>query len=470
MNFYLRQDENVNPVMPRTKCKISTSKWLPFWSLLLTFRYIVETHTKTSISPRSFTSLFYLCPKALWGVFTINFCYWQRNYSSEKLIWSKSHSLLGATESRRSWGSSNQWRKQGWRSGVSRHGHLCNLGTVNVCEWGWCLLHGGEMCTALSPGLGTNLTKVSFSASSTSLSTRAHGCWQTQPQVTSYLHRFPKPPRSICQPVWNWLNFQFPLSLCVQGFGDFSLLLSFSPSALTASTAAWARTSPGSGAFGGVGGRGCGAAEGASFLLGREEKRGKAGAATLPSTLPWRGPCSDLPDSLPAITLPQAFVSFSSWAPALRAQLPGKSAFSLAHGASSCARGLQRTWELAREVQLWSPVPEQPNESYGDGAQQSFLASSQVIWMHPECENHCLGKQLKTWAFHLASCPAQLEPPKLLVRAVLAQGSGWGGRNGEELRLSCALWERQGQRGREPTFTEHVVWGRHLASTGSFHN
>lgn len=90
----------------------------------------------------------------------------------------------------------------------------------------------------------------------------------------------------------------------------------------------------------------------ASFLLGREEKRGKAGAATLSSTLPWRGPCSDLPDSLPVITLPQAFVSFSSWAPALRAQLPGKSAFSLEHGASSCARGLQRTWELAREVQL----------------------------------------------------------------------------------------------------------------------
>lgn len=200
---------------------------------------------------------------------------------------------------------------------------------------------------------------------------------------------------------------------------------------------------------------------------GKKRKSWSSNSSLYPAlegSLPWspRLPHSNHP--------PQAFVSFSSWAPALRAQLPGKSAFSLAHGASSCARGLQRTWELAREAQLWSPVSEQPSENSGDGAQQSFLASSQVIWMHPECENHCLGKQLKTWAFHLASCQAQLEPPKLLARAVLSQGSGWGGGSGEELRLSSALWERQWQRGKEPTFTEHVVWGRHLASTGPFHN
>lgn len=320
------------------------------------------------------------------------------------------------------------------------------------------------MCTAISPGLGTNLTKVSSSASSISLSTGAHECWHTQSQANSYLHRFPKPPRTICQPVWNWLNFQFPLSLCVQGFGDFSLLLSFSPSALTANTAAWARTSPGSGGFRGVGGRDAGQGRVLHFCWEGRKKRGKSGAATLPSSLPWRCPCSYLPDSRPAITLSQA------WVPALRAQLHDKSAFSLARGESSCAQGLQRTWELAREGQLWSPVPEKASKNSGVGAQQSFLTSSQVIWIYPECENHCLGKQLKTWEFHLASCQAQLEPPKLLVRIVLTQGSGWGWGRREKLRLSSALWERQGQRGRNTTFTEHLVWGKYLAPSGSFHN
>lgn len=59
------------------------------------------------------------------------------------------------------------------------------------------------------------------------------------------------------------------------------------------------------------GSKGHGAASSVSFWVGRERKKRK-------NTSPWKGSCSDLPDPLPFVILPQAYISFSFLALAIR--------------------------------------------------------------------------------------------------------------------------------------------------------
>ena len=131
----------------------------------------------------------------------------------------------------------------------------------------------------------------------------------------------PKPPRNIFPTVQSRIDcFQLPPRFCILGFGKFSALLCFFPSVLTASTSAWARASPGLRPSQGWEKGGCRA----SFLVGREERRGKAGAATPPSTHPERRPWSDF--QTPSLRSPSPRSLFPSpwlqpWEPNSQASL-----------------------------------------------------------------------------------------------------------------------------------------------------
>lgn len=96
-SFYLRQDENVNQVVPRTKRK--TSKWLSLWSLL-TFRCVVETHIETSISPRSFTC--FICALKLFGKYLQSTFVTGKETIASKNCFGQSHTACWEQKSPRS--------------------------------------------------------------------------------------------------------------------------------------------------------------------------------------------------------------------------------------------------------------------------------------------------------------------------------------------------------------------------------
>lgn len=150
-------------------------------------------------------------------------------------------------------------------------------------------------------------------------------------------------------------KFPLPCQLVCPDFGDFPPLLSFLPSAFAVSPSAWALTLHGSGAFPWV--RVRPARGNALFWV---EKLGagwrkSSSLFNLPQenvlTLISQSPAQMSPSLRPEFLSPW----LNSLALALRAKLPGNSAFPLQHGVCSYPLGLQRThvsssitWELAR--------------------------------------------------------------------------------------------------------------------------